>query len=364
MMMVRPIWELMNIRSKYTLRLILFCIWLIPVYVYPQTGSLPAEGERGDIRILFYNTENYFDIDDDTLTNDNEFLPDSEKKWNLYRYREKSLNLFKTIAAVGETRPPEIICFAEIENKSVLYELVYRTPLEKYDFEIVHFDSPDRRGIDVGLIFQQQYIKMLAAAKVPVIFPFDPNRSTRDILHFKAMTQHRDTFHLFVNHWPSRMGGKRLSDPYRMYAGKVLRDKTDSILKANPCANIIITGDFNDEPMDESLLLGLSAVVPDKHINCSTLYNLAALLQENCKCGSYRYKSQWNMLDQFIISGNLLMPDSKLRSCIECVQIAKLPFLLENDNKYGGSKPYRTYRGPVYIGGFSDHLPVYLDLFY
>lgn len=363
-MMVHPTWELMNIKNKYLFLLAFLLAWLSFDIAHSQSNSNGYKNERGDIRLMFYNVENYFDTQNDSLTADDEFLPDSDKDWNYYRYNEKTLHLFKTIVAVGEILPPEIICFAEIENESVLFELVKNTPLEKYEYEIVHFNSPDFRGIDVGLIFRKDAFKKLAAQKIPVCFPLNPQRTTRDILYFKVLTIRSDTLHLFVNHWPSRRGGQKVSEPYRIIAAMALKAKTDSILTINPYAKIIITGDFNDEPHDESLTLGLSALTPEEPLISTSLYNLSASLHERCKCGSYRYGAHWNMLDQFIVSGNLLMAGDGIKTCYQCIDIAQFNFLLIEDKKYGGVKPFRTYQGPIYKGGFSDHLPIYLDLFY
>jgi endonuclease/exonuclease/phosphatase family metal-dependent hydrolase len=354
----------MSIRSKYRILLPLLLAGLASPESFARQGSPETEGKRGDIRIMFYNTENYFDVYDDSLGADEEFLPGSEKDWNKYRYREKTLHLFKTIAAVGEKRPPEIVCFAEVENKNVLYELVKNTPLEKYPMEVVHFDSPDQRGIDVGLIFHSDRVEKIAARKIPVTFPEDPYRTTRDILYFKASVLKSDTIHLFVNHWPSRRGGQKASEPYRIAAALILKAKTDSLLNCNPYANIIITGDFNDEPYDESLSQAMAAQTQIDTLASTSLYNLSAIHYETCKCGTYRYGALWNMLDQFIVSGGLLGSWNTLHTCIGCLHIAQFDFLLVEDNKYGGTKPFRTYQGPIYKGGFSDHLPVYLDLFY
>jgi predicted extracellular nuclease len=363
-MMVCPIWEHMNIMSKYLFFQTILLFWLNSFSAIYQNDSTLYEGKRGDIRIMFYNVENFFDTRNDSLTADDEFLPGSDKDWNNYRFKEKTIHLFKTIAAVGETFPPEIICFAEIENKKVLFELVKNTPLEKYEYEIVHYDSPDFRGIDVGLIYRKDVLKKICSQQLPISFPFDPSRTTRDILYLKALTENSDTIHLFVNHWPSRRGGQNISEPYRIHVAKILKAKTDSILMINPCANIIITGDFNDQPYDKSLTQSLSADTPDEPYLCATLYNLSAHLLETCKCGTYRYQMNWNMLDQFIVSGNLLHFGSGLKTCSECLHIARFSFLLLEDKKYGGDKPYRTYQGPIYKGGFSDHLPIYLDVYY
>ncbi len=319
---------------------------------------------RGDLRIMFYNAENFFDAEDDSLFDDSEFLPGSDKKWTDYKFHQKAVNIFKAIAAVGENMPPEIVCFAEVENRKALEELCWNTPLNKFEYEIVHYESPDRRGIDVALIYNKNEVSELESKNFRILFSSEFQGTTRDILYFKALTKNSDTLHLFVNHWPSRRGGQNRSEPKRMFVASVLRSKIDSIRSIDSCANIVITGDFNDEPTDRSVVEVLDAKVPDNTASCGTLYNLSAKLQKNCKCGSYKYKGSWNMIDQFIISGTLLHKNSSFSSCLECIHIADFNFLLLEDEKYGGWKPERTYQGPVYKGGVSDHLPVYLDLFY
>lgn len=314
---------------------------------------------------MFYNVENYFDIKDDSTKLDNEFLPESDKHWDYYRYREKSMNIYKVIAAVGEKKAPDIVCFAEIENSYVLNELIYETPLGKIAYRKIHYESPDIRGIDVGLIYNPATIRLIKSRPIAVNFPQDSRIKTRDILYLKALLANDDTLHLFVNHWPSRRGGEEKSEPNRMYAATTLRLVVDSILASNCSANIVITGDFNDEPNNNSIVQALGAD-PDKpeQSQCETLYNLSGILQQNCKCGSYRYKNDWNMIDQFIVSGSLLDMKSKTQTCQECAQLAEFDFLLMEDKTYGGFKPKRTYQGPSYKGGYSDHLPIYLDIFF
>jgi hypothetical protein len=322
------------------------------------------QNQRGDIRIMFYNTENFFDTRDDSLTNDNEFLPVSDKHWTYQRYENKRLNTYKTIAAIGESEAPEIICMSEVENRQVLSDLIYKTPLEKYPYAVIHYDSPDIRGIDVGMLYRKDKLSVLSSQPIRIVFPDNITRKTRDILYARLCTSRSDTLHLFVNHWPSRRGGEEESEGYRQQVASVLSHKVDSILSCNPGAKIIITGDFNDEPSNKSLVATLGAATPAESINSKKLYNLSGLLAVNCQCGTYRYKSEWNMLDQFIVSGALLNEKSTIHTCNSCLHIADFPFLLSEEKKYGGTKPYRTYQGPKYLGGFSDHLPIYLDLFY
>ena len=342
-------------------------IWLaiLPAQIlFCQPPGNDGETKRGDVRIMFYNTENYFDTFDDSLTRDGEFLPGSDKNWTYNRYRDKALNLYKTIVAVGQSCPPEIVCFAEIENRNVLLELIYKTPLEKFPYKIIHYDSPDRRGIDVGLVYRDDVVECVYSEAIRVIFPDNPQKLTRDILYAKFVVNNTDTLHLFVNHWPSRMGGARKSEPGRVQAAHILRGKIDSLFTVNPCTPIVITGDFNDEPDNRSITETLKAVNSTEPLPCNELSNLSAMMQDRCHCGSYRYQASWNMIDQFIVSGALLNGNHVLQTCNECIHIADFDFLLVEDEKYGGKKPFRTYAGPRYLGGFSDHLPVYLDIFH
>jgi predicted extracellular nuclease len=211
----------------------------------------------------------------------------------------------------------------------------------------------------VGLIYRSDKVKSISSDFIRIHFPGNENKKTRDILYFKALINN-DTLHIFVNHWPSRRGGKKKSDPARMQVASILKEKTDSLFRINPDAHIIITGDFNDEPQDKSLNTGLGAVSISNQSPSSKLNNLSWDLKTTCKCGTYRLDNSWEMLDQFIISGTLF----KNSAVTPTLNIGKFDFLLKDDTKFGGYKPFRTYQGPAYKGGFSDHLPVYLDIYY
>mgnify|MGYP003756655037 CR=1 FL=1 len=342
--------------------LLLFCT--LPALMGTALSE-PHNHLRGDIRIMFYNVENYFDTADNPHTNDNEFLPLGVKEWTYKRYRNKTVNIYKTIVAVGEQEPPEIICFAEVENQKVLYDLINSTPLSKYPYSVVHYDSPDQRGIDVGIIYRSDRIRIRQSKAISVKNPANSAWVTRDILYVEGSAGENNSFHLFVNHWPSRLGGVKKSEINRNLAGQTLRKHVNDILENDSCANIIITGDFNDEPFNRSITEILGAVKFTSRGKCSNLYNLSASLAATCKCGTYRYRSEWDMFDQFIVSGAMLVNDkNSLTTCISCIHVAQHHFLLTNDEKYGGKQPSRTYLGPAYKGGFSDHLPVYLDIYF
>jgi hypothetical protein len=305
---------------------------------------------------MFYNAENLFDIIDDTITDDNEFLPSSAKKWTSYRYSDKIHKIEKVIIAIGGYNPPGIIGLCEIENKTVLNALAIESNLAKFPYGIIHKDSPDSRGIDVALLYRKDKIKKLGEEFITV--PFSDHKTTRDILYFKALLR-KDSLHIFVNHWPSRYGGQQQSEQYRIIAAKALRRKIDSILSIQQTAHILIMGDFNDEPTNKSISNHLRSYKPDQNIADTALYNLAHNTEFP---GTIKYKGQWYCFDQIIISGSLL--DNKLPDTDRTMHIFSASYLLEEDIKFPGKRPFRTYYGPYYHGGFSDHLPIYVEIAY
>lgn len=345
--------------NRISLSFIFLVAFLLSFHLTAQNNP----GKRADIRIMFYNTENLFDTIDDPLTNDNEFLPKAKNNWTGPRYYHKLQKIYQVIAAVGEERPPELIGFAEVENRKVISDLIYKTPLEKYPYKIIHKESPDQRGIDVALIYRSDKVKCISSDFISIAFQGNKDKTTRDILYFKALINN-DTLHVFVNHWPSRRGGQKKSDSSRALVARILRQKTDSLFAGNPNSKIVITGDFNDEPQDKSLSSGLGAVKINDQMKSKELYNLSWAKKISCKCGTYRLENNWEMLDQFIVSGSLLLSAKNLSTSTEYLHIGEFKFLLKEDSMFGGYKPIRTYQGPAYTGGFSDHLPIYLDLFF
>jgi len=328
------------------------------------TISVDTLIERGDYRIMFYNVENLFDIFDDTLKNDDEFLPDGEKFWTYNRYLEKLANIAKVVTAIGMWEAPEIIGLCEIENYYVLEGITKFSALKVHDYQICHYESPDDRGIDVALLYQASKFKPIKTKKVLVKFPPALGKITRDILYVCGVTTRKDTLHVFVNHWPSRWGGMMDSEPRRMYAASVLRNEVDSIFKINPKANIIIMGDLNDFPTNKSVIETLKAKTEYNNIISNELYNLAYYLQEIKGKFSHKYQGEQGILDQMIISGALLDTTANFYTRLNNAHVFDADFLLERDENNIGFKPFRTYIGFKFHGGYSDHLPVYLDLFY
>jgi predicted extracellular nuclease len=316
---------------------------------------------RGNCRIMFYNTENFFDTRHDTLKNDFEYLPESPRHWTIKKYKQKLDNIYKVIVAVGEWEPPEIVGLCEIENRHVLNDLVYNTPLSKYNYGIVHRESPDERGIDVALIYRKNKFKVIGKHFIGIAFPSNAYKKTRDILYAKGVLDKSDTVHLLVNHFPSRSGGEFKSGPYRIYVASILRKTVDSIFTTNKTAKIIIMGDFNDEPGDKSIIEILNAKIPGILFTENNIYNLAYPLKKKGP-GTLKYRETWSLFDQIMVSGTLLANRESLHTMVSDFHIFDAAFLLQEDNKYFGLKPIRTYERFTYKGGFSDHLPVYLDL--
>lgn len=309
---------------------------------------------------MFYNVENLFDTHDNPDTDDDLFTPAGGLHWTYKRYKAKLMNVCKVIVAAGGWQPPDVIGFCEVENDSVLYDLFENTPLSRYRYKIVHYESPDRRGIDVALAYNRQTVGCLNSKIYRIS---RGNLSTRDILCVKVLMG-GDTCHVFINHWPSRASGQLDTEKDRFAAAGMLRQATDSILKRNPDARILIMGDFNDEPDDESLTEVLKARPGQEESRSAGLYNLACpngggdLIQ-----GTLKYQGTWNIFDQIIVSAGMLNDTRGLHVKPDGFTILNNLFLLEPDDTYTGYKPFRTYSGYNYKGGFSDHLPVYIDVF-
>ncbi len=313
-------------------------------------------------KIMFYNVENLFDTFDDTLINDEEFLPEGDRFWSNHKYYTKLNQIYKVVVAVGGWNPPAIIGLCEIENRKVIEDLVNNTPLVKFEYQIIHKESPDWRGIDVGLLYRKELFTPLSYEAIPINFPDNPESKTRDILYVKGITNNSDTLNIFINHWPSRWGGQLESENRRIFVASVLKAKVDSVFKLNPQSNIIITGDFNDYPDNKSISNVLNASQEYDQITDNQLYNLSSHLYKTKNIGTYKYQGDWDVLDQFIVSGNLLDKENKVFTSLDDIYIYNADFLLEPDDGFFGYKPNRTFIGYKYNGGYSDHLPTYLIL--
>ncbi|MEI7499467.1 MAG: endonuclease [Bacteroidota bacterium] len=315
-----------------------------------------------NVSIVFWNVENLYDPYDDTTKLDDEFTSGGAKHWSWSKFNLKLNHVAKTLMAVGEWAAPAIVGLCEVENRYVLNKLIYETPLKPWKYKFIHHESPDLRGVDVALMYRSILFNVLTSRSISIRFPFDTLAQTREILMVKGVLFGMDTIVLFVNHWPSRRGGYLESQPRRYHVASVLRRLVDSVQQITPAANIVVMGDFNDEPEDESLKLILRARTGIFPVYTDTLYNLMGIRNKIRPEGTLKYRDQWSTFDQFVVSGALLNSSSGLQSGINNVRIFRSDFLLEDDNTYFGEKLNRTYIGPRYHGGFSDHLPIRLEI--
>ncbi len=308
--------------------------------------------------IAFYNVENLFDTINSPGVNDGKYTPENEMPWNTERYLHKLDQLARVIKAMDTVNGfPVVIGLSEIENENVLIDLVNHNSLKDASYSYLHKNSPDLRGIDVAMVYQPEFYQPLSTNFIYVKLP-DSARRTRDILYSKGILAGVDTVHLFFNHWVSRWGGQEVTEPSRILIAGLLKQITDSIMETNPNSAIILAGDLNDNPTDTSVFHVLGAISPETPVKEKKLYNLSLSKFENGE-GSLYYRS-WDMFDQFIVSSALLDSQNKIHLIEKDQQVVKYDWMLYKPKK-GDARPSRT-AAKYYYGGFSDHLPVMINL--
>ncbi|MDR2010377.1 MAG: endonuclease/exonuclease/phosphatase family protein [Bacteroidales bacterium] len=307
--------------------------------------------------IAFYNIENLFD----TLPGDNdkEFTPEGPKNWNTKKYYEKLGNIAFVINQLGSDvtgSAPAVVGLSEIENISVLEDLVKTDPIAQYDYQIVHFDGPDHRGVDCALLYRSEFFKVKHTSMYKVVMNDMPDFTTRDQLVVTGDYDEEEiTF--IVLHWPSRSGGEKASRPKRVAAADLTRHIVDSILNVSNQAKIVIMGDLNDDPVDQSVKKHLKTAGDKNKAKAPLLYNpMEELFKKGV--GSLAYDDKWNLFDQIIISPAFLEKDRASYRFYQ-VHVFNKSFLLQKEGRYKGY-PLRTYVGNTYMGGYSDHFPVYI----
>lgn len=331
-------------------------IWLVVVLVWTMSSCTSVKRTlRKEYTVVSYNVENLFDTSDDPKIPDEEFLPESEKKWDNTKYQKKLDDIAKVISEVNTNELPEIVGLVEIENQMVLEDLIKTGKLNGQGYTIIHEESPDYRGIDVALIYRKDAFKEIMHEVLPVTFSDDPEFKTRDILHVTGKIRNK-IVHIFVNHWPSRIGGDEKTEPKRILAASVLKNKVDQILAIDSKARIIIMGDMNDEPANKSLQETLGAKQPGSGAD---LVNLM-MPDDLAGKGTYFFSGNWNMLD------NLVVSEAVLNGKGVKVEGAKGNVFVNDwmvfTNKNGDKTPNRSFVGNKYVGGVSDHFPVYFKM--
>lgn len=305
--------------------------------------------------IVSYNVENLFDTVDDVQKLDDEFTPEGKKNWTQERYTKKLNDIANVFSAINH-HLPDIISLVEIENKSVLEDLVNKTNLKDANYQIIHEESPDIRGIDVAFLYKKSAFREISHQDISILFPFDNEYKTRDILYVKGVLAKTDTVHFFINHWPSRRGGLAKSEPKRTHVASILRNFIDSIQEININSKIIILGDFNDNPVDKSVFEVLKANNIRTGFNKTYLYNLFFDTFNINRFGSYLYRNNYNMLDHIILSQSWFQ-EKGYYTTFESGIIYYPEWLCDKESEL--KAPKRTYKGPNYMGGYSDHFPVY-----
>ncbi len=358
-------------RSDKTFKIIVSNLWNSPIFadifyamkrfviVLFALSSFVASGQPAKwtqkkfFTVMSYNVENLFDTVRTEGKNDVEFTPSGKKNWNSSRYYEKLSHIAQAIDSVNPNCLPDIVALVEVETRQVLVDLSEQEPIKGAGYQCILEEGPDPRGIDCALMYNPNTFRYVSHKAINVRLK-PSNKRTRDMLYVKGLVG-KDTLHVFVNHWPSRVGGKDETASKRAQCADLLRQLTDSLYKANNDCNILIMGDMNDEPTDESVysILGASELS-----RFSQLYNVNYAMKAAGR-GTYFYNGEYSMLDNLIVSGNLVRRTKGFRLYGDTGFIFSPNFISYTDKK-GNVMPSRSYSGNYYTGGFSDHYPVYM----
>ena len=335
-----------------------------------------ASAQNASVRVAFWNMENFFDPFVDSTRAYNAFTEDGMQHWTKSRFYKKRNNMYKAILAMSENRPLGILGMCEVENEYVLRSLFEQTPLKKHNYRWILIEGPDKRGIDPAIVYSLDHFQLVESKVFPYYNPEDTSYHSRDILYAKFVakakvpepvegpTQYADTLHVFVNHWPSRYSGELETVGSRSCSASILRSKVDSIVAAAPDGyhpKVIMMGDLNDCPTDPSVHDVLRARHPSE-MEEGCLVNLFGKNNGLGFEGTLKHQTDWQIFDQIIVTESVMDDREGLYYQEGSARIFHADFMLEDDDTYHEKKLFRTYIGPRYFGGFSDHLPVYIDL--
>ncbi len=315
--------------------------------------------------VVFYNLENLFDTINDPEIRDDEFTPEGSKRWNTTKYTKKLGNMERVLFDIAAIQKeyPAVIGVSEIENRTVLEDLVATKKLAPAKYRICHYDSPDRRGVDVAFLYRADLFQLEGSCPIPYTKLDMPDFRTRDIVTMWG-TIEGDPFYFMVAHWPSRLGGKDASSPLRERAAEIMRRAADSVLRINPATRVVMMGDFNDDATDPSIVEVLGAKGDVRKLQPGDYFNPYINLLK-AGIGTLAYQDQWNLFDNIVVSGNLVTGEGgrlKLRRAPGSKywgNIFRAPYLLQQEGQYKGY-PLRTFVGNNFQGGFSDHFPVFI----
>lgn len=342
---------------KRFLTILLFC-----AVICSQITAQGGKRRFAVYGIAFYNLENLFDTINNNGKYDLEFSPRGSRQWDGKKYWSKINNLATAISAMTtQTTPngPAIIGVSEIENRSVLDDLVKAEPIRRWMLQVVHHDSPDRRGVDVGLLYNPRMFRVLDVTNHTLSIESNPDFRTRDQMCVTGLLG-GDTVSVIVNHWPSRLGGQEQSSYLREAAAALSKHIADSLWAIRPDQGVIIMGDLNDDPQDRSCAKVLGAVKKEKDAPEHGFFNpWWSILDKGI--GTLAYKSQWNLFDQIIVSGTLLKQNRPDGLQYWKCQVNNFDFLRGTTGDRQGY-PLRTYSAGVWLNGYSDHFPTEIFL--
>ncbi|MBK9742103.1 MAG: endonuclease/exonuclease/phosphatase family protein [Saprospiraceae bacterium] len=328
-------------------------------------GKMSAQNEQKKFKIAgvgFYNLENLFDTVNDTLINDEEFLPDGARTWTPERYQEKLTNMASVISQIGLPDLKtglSVLGLSEIENRKVLEDLVIQPSIKDRNYQIIHYNSPDPRGVDVAFLYNPKHFTPIVSKPIPlIIFDDEVRRYTRDVLYIKGLLD-TDTIHVMVNHWPSRGGGEAKTAPSRNSGAKLCRNIVDSLMAITPDAKIFVMGDLNDDPTNESLKSYLRTVSNIKDVHKTGMFNPYEDMYRRGQ-GSNAYRDSWSLFDQIVISEGVTKSKNAGYYYFKA-NVFNKDFLIQKTGQYKGY-PFRTFSGDTYQSGFSDHFPSYIYL--
>ncbi len=325
--------------------------------------SLNAQNKKTVAVVVgFYNLENLFDTINQPGVRDGEFTPQGSKHWNSKKYWHKEKHMAKVISEMGTKYNPDgpaILGVSEVENRSVLEDLISQPSIKDRNYHIIHYDSPDHRGIDVAMLYNPKYFKPYKTSSHRLYIEQLKDFRTRDQLLVDGVLVGGDTIHIIVNHWPSRYGGEKRSRWLRNAAADLSKKIADSIFAENPDARIIMMGDLNDDPVNESVLKHFGAKGKIKKVKQGEFFNPMYSFYKK-GLGSLAYRDSWNMFDQIMVSKALLGNDYSHYKFFKA-EIFRKPYLVNKEGRFKGY-PYRTFVGNTWQGGYSDHLPVFIVL--
>ncbi|NOX85765.1 MAG: endonuclease/exonuclease/phosphatase family protein [Chlorobi bacterium] len=331
--------------------------------VFLQSVLLRAQDDKKiQVAVIgFYNLENLFDTIDDPEKRDEEFLPNGTNKWDTEKYLHKIGNMSKVISKIGKSFTPDgisVLGISEIENRAVIEDLINTPLLKPFHFRIIHYDSPDRRGVDVAMIYQPKYLEVTETKSYRLVIPDMPDFYTRNQLLVSGKLLGEDIYFIVV-HWPSRYGGEKRSRPLRNAAAELSRHICDSLLALNPDSKIIVMGDLNDNPTNESIKKIMRAKPDTVNLAPGDFYNPMYKLYKK-GIGSTAWMDTWSLFDETLLSQGLLGNNFETLTYFT-VRIFNKPFMQQKEGRYKGY-PYRTFAGGTWMGGYSDHFPVFVVL--